>query len=825
MSAFANRVPRHLILSGLRLCAVVCCLALLAGPAGAAAPVKGEGGIVFTYRAPDAAAVFLAGDFNGWNATASPLAKGTGGLWSRAEALAAGVYEYKFIVDGAWVEDPDNPERKSDPFGGSNSMLTVAADGSVAGKAAAAAPVAGKTPAKPAGDVKAGAPRAVDGGVLFTFKDSGAGQVFVAGSFNGWNAADKALTSDGKGTWSVVVPLDAGSHQYKFVVDGNWITDPENGSTESDGYGGMNSLVVVDAQGQVTAAAAAPAAKTPAAGGTAATALNAKISLSGRYLTRFEMAKNIQSDPRYRLLRPSMSTDLNFAVQVNDVVDSYLRLRMDSNDNVILNNITSNLDEAQLHVHPGRFTVQAFWNQEIFTSGDPLNLVGNLDHPATLGHDHLRTGKGSAGAVVEADPFGLHFVGYFANVHNFDYYNDPRLFDNTGGDRLFARFSHRVGPLEIGVPLWFQREMMWFNFESLVGQPTTGIPALDTYLDETGDSSTWFETEAHDYKSGLDLTLPVPDRNMQFALQAMYVDIQQGLVTGNQAGQNNVNGSIEVPFLEREEVLAGLRWDWNPDPQASARVQHTYHNMTGATTDQREILLGFADQAVAENRVLFTIAPSPAQTILHRTEAEAAWRSGDRDLKVYAWHASLEEDYGEAGRLVPGTADRTSRTVGTWYLSGLVGKGDPDSRLGHGELEFAVTLQDPDIEGEDYQTYEFIGRVRRSVSRHVAALADVRYIKYDLKSNDPSTGDSVPFQDGFWAPFVGLEYTPVPNLTLVGGYGLDPVELSIDYQGRQFGRWWHRQQYLFDNPDAGMIDAEQNLEDARILTLRAQMTF
>lgn len=797
-------------------------LLILAAVAAVAGPVTGDGGVTFTYQAPDAGQVFLAGDFNGWNASDLPLARGEDGLWTVTVDLKPGSHEYKFIVDGAWVEDPSNPQKTVDPYGGFNSVVTVLADGSLAGAGAGAGAGGGaesKAEDAPAG-YSVGAPRAVDGGVLFTYEDPSAGSVFLAGSFNGWSASDWPLKNDGKGNWAIVRLLDPGSYEYKFVVDGNWLTDPENPETKSDGYGGMNSSLTLDGDRKVVAAAAAPSESRPTS------TLNAKMFLSGRYLTRFELAKNVMSDPRYRLLRPSMSVDLNFDTKVNDLVDAFMRLRMDSNDNVILNNISGNLDEAQLHVHPGKFDVKAYWNREIFTSPDPLHLVGDVDHPATIGHDHLQMGKGTAGALVEADPFGVHFTGLFANVHNFDYYNDPRLFDNTGSDDIYGRFSHEVGPLEVGVPIRLQRQLIWFNFETLVGQPSTGIPAVDIYLDETGDSSTWFETESHDFQSGLDLTLPLDDeRTMLLSAQAMYVDLEQGLVTGNQSGQNNVNGAIDVPFFEREETLAGLRWDYRPDGDTTARLQHTYEDMGGSTPDQRTMLLGFQDQSVAENRVYFAVGESPAQTTIQWTEFEGSRKNGDLDLGLYLWKASIEEDFAPVGRTVPGAGGRTSRTIGTWYLSGRVAKGDEKAKFGHGELEFAATLQDPDLADQDYKSFEFIGRYGRNISRSVTAIADVRYIKYDVKTSDPSSGGIVAFDDGFWAPFVGLQYRPIRNLDLVFGYGVDPVEFSIDYQGREFGRWWFRQQYLFDNPDASLLDAEQYLEDARVFTLRAQMTF
>ena len=52
-------------------------LAVLAPPGAAwgAAPTQVDGGIQFSLQADDAAAVHLAGDFNGWDASGLPMAK------------------------------------------------------------------------------------------------------------------------------------------------------------------------------------------------------------------------------------------------------------------------------------------------------------------------------------------------------------------------------------------------------------------------------------------------------------------------------------------------------------------------------------------------------------------------------------------------------------------------------------------------------------------------------------------------------------------------------------------------------------------------------
>jgi hypothetical protein len=72
--------------------------------------------VVFTILAPAAASVYLAGDFNNWNPTIEKMNK-TGGKFEVRLFLLPGKYRYKFVVDGNWIADPDNPG--ADPAKGS----------------------------------------------------------------------------------------------------------------------------------------------------------------------------------------------------------------------------------------------------------------------------------------------------------------------------------------------------------------------------------------------------------------------------------------------------------------------------------------------------------------------------------------------------------------------------------------------------------------------------------------------------------------------------------------------------------------------------------
>ena len=81
-----------------------------------------------------------------------------------------------------------------------------------------------------------------------------ASQVLIAGSFNQWAAtpenAIQLFDTDGDGTWTTTLTLDPGTYPYKFIVDGTWIADPANPNTVDDGYGGTNSVLVVEPCGE-----------------------------------------------------------------------------------------------------------------------------------------------------------------------------------------------------------------------------------------------------------------------------------------------------------------------------------------------------------------------------------------------------------------------------------------------------------------------------------------------------------------------------------------------------------------------------------------------
>ena len=68
----------------------------------------------FEFRAPAAREVFLVGEFNNWNAKATPMQRGADGNWRVELKLPPGFYHYKFVVDSIWRCSPDHPHDRCD---------------------------------------------------------------------------------------------------------------------------------------------------------------------------------------------------------------------------------------------------------------------------------------------------------------------------------------------------------------------------------------------------------------------------------------------------------------------------------------------------------------------------------------------------------------------------------------------------------------------------------------------------------------------------------------------------------------------------------------
>jgi len=100
---------------------------MVKGTSGVGAPKMTSEGVVFHFEAPPGTnAVYLAGEFNGWRPDLDLMSDDDGdGVWTITYDLAPGTYQYKFVADGSWFQDPGNAEAAPDGFGGNNSVIVV----------------------------------------------------------------------------------------------------------------------------------------------------------------------------------------------------------------------------------------------------------------------------------------------------------------------------------------------------------------------------------------------------------------------------------------------------------------------------------------------------------------------------------------------------------------------------------------------------------------------------------------------------------------------------------------------------------------------------
>jgi 1,4-alpha-glucan branching enzyme len=153
--------------------------------------------------------VYLAGSFNNWRTRDLQLQKTLNG-WELPLYLAQGTHTYRFIVDGEWITDPDNKNRLPNEFNDFNSVIRL--------------------------------------GNPYVFKLPGnlsARQVVLSGSFNNWREDELFMLKTDTG-WELPYTLGPGNYQYKFKVDGKWLTDPANPQVIQNGKSGGNSFLIIN---------------------------------------------------------------------------------------------------------------------------------------------------------------------------------------------------------------------------------------------------------------------------------------------------------------------------------------------------------------------------------------------------------------------------------------------------------------------------------------------------------------------------------------------------------------------------------------------------
>jgi hypothetical protein len=224
-------------------------------------------------------------------------------------------------------------------------------------------------------------------GIRFTYTDPVAQTVFLAGNFNNWSTTANPMTRQGD-VWSLVLPLEPGKYEYKFVVDGQWVADPENPVTVGE-YG--NSAFTVLSDG--TLAAMRP---------TSNTALSSKIWMSGRAIGLYLFERNEQRGGRMELRRPLIDMDLDFRIRINPDLEAHVLANIDNEaENVEFYQTRLNFDRGSLTLDNPAVFLKVWDNEGILPWEDPLRLVGGVGI-----YDH-RFGYGKMGAWARKRLWGF----------------------------------------------------------------------------------------------------------------------------------------------------------------------------------------------------------------------------------------------------------------------------------------------------------------------------------------------------------------------------------------------------------------------------------
>ena len=147
--------------------------------------------------------VILAGSFNQWSTTQDKMKKTDSG-WRLTLPLEADKYEYKYIVDGKWMLDPNNRRAEGDGYGNTNSVLFLPNHKFI---------LKGSTNAK---------------------------VVSVIGNFNDWNLPGVPMNRM-DGGWDLDILLHDGAIEYQYVIDGEIVTDPKDPNPRSEASGRIYS--------------------------------------------------------------------------------------------------------------------------------------------------------------------------------------------------------------------------------------------------------------------------------------------------------------------------------------------------------------------------------------------------------------------------------------------------------------------------------------------------------------------------------------------------------------------------------------------------------
>lgn len=564
------------------------------------------------------------------------------------------------------------------------------------------------------------APEKAPGGVRFTYTDPNASAVSLAGEFNGWNTTATPMTREGD-VWSVVVPLGPGEHQYKFVVDGQWLADPTNPLTGGD-FG--NSLVRVAQDGSV--AAAAPASISP---------YNPRIGMNGRVIGLYQTIRSGEHH-RYEIRRPNMTIDLGFDIRISEVLQAEFLMKIDSEKEDVQDYRSRlNFDRGSLRFTKPDLQIVAYDNEAVGTWDDPMRLVGGI---GVFDHEY---GYQRQGFKVTTPKFGfdteLHYADHF-RAGGTDY----RTF---GGPN--AAFNFESNPAAAAIrELRTERVGSTSGFSLVPGQ-FSKLTTMD--LGDFNEDMFAVRTRRA-LPGGLTIgLLGRSDRGFNIGRIVMAEPVADSTV-------RLLNG----PY-ERQWMGGGLEASWQP--REGLRV---FGELLGGA-----LRMTLVNDAALETWAISSItASSVTGAFVSKVPVAGDHRTIDESRRLKAGAAWT---FAQGDIALRADVEYQTHALAAWTQppEAPAGQANPDNPINEGVEYQRATYLDPENDLENSMTRVQFGwdrNWRHYLDRAVLTTLDVDWTAFDY---DPRTV----WQNQFWFPYgnfwmeAGEHVAYVDRLTLLGG--------------------------------------------------------
>jgi len=708
------------------------------------------------------------------------------------------------------------------------------------------------------------APRVENGQVVFSCQEPAAGTVYLAGAFNGWNAQGDLMERGEDGIWRLAMSLPAGRHEYKFVIDGNWTSDPNALETGPDGFGGENAIVVLAGSGDNLKIVVSEKGK-PAAVSAAAVPKSVLPYISGRYVSSLITRRDPEDDNRFGLTRPQHDIRLDFSVDISDEVSAWVETRINTLDD----DPTLRLHRAHIVVDLKHYRLLPYHNELLVEFDDPMHLVGRIgDLKDPFGED-------TQGIVLTSSAISAHSLGMARIVRDAGtellafYADDDREVDRTGlrfkvGQLPAVGISFlRVKPVQ-AVPVLTDRTIsQGVNQGDWAFLPATWWRQFyPQYYDSTGQDTRSFDVEHYfhftefkidreaDKTYAADIRVPVFSEALSLYGEVALRRYPTMKAVSDVHTYKTNTGPVEydtstVIFNEKydtDRLLGGLI----VSPNEALDLEFSYELENGKVTTN----LGRStdDPATLEPRVtLFSgraHLKAPSLSLLLDPELSLSFLLEKQELLegfIYGeqWPFYEYPRYDRYGYL-NNFQDLYLRDVKqTLTLQSSLSFSTPaDWRCHIDAKHHRYTMEKTGISGGDLvkddvflKTWEIIAQAEAPIIGHLWAGANLRVQTYEYGSEE-----LMYWRLYYGNPYLEISYRPSPNLEFSLGWGVNPIDRfdryrrargRVDYLAGQIDLLSNVPNYRRDNDYKLELvrQAEETLEDEHRLMAVVEVNF